>query len=83
MTSLADMSLKSRNSFAKLVGKKLRQGRLSKGISLKHFEALENSIDRHALSKIEQGKKVPNLYTIYRIAHALNVSLDDIFQDIK
>ncbi len=65
------------------MGKQLRQIRLDKGISLKHFEALENSIDRHALSNIEQGKKVPNLYTIYRIAVVLNVSLEDIFRDQK
>lgn len=51
------MALKTKQQFAKHLGKKIRKVRTLKGISLKHFEALEHSISRHALSDIEQGKK--------------------------
>lgn len=72
-------TLKSRQQYAKLLGKKIRKLRTVKGISLKHFETFENSIDRHSLSDIEQGKKIPNVYTLYRISAVLGVSIEDIF----
>ena len=71
-------ALKSRQHLAKQVGKKIRKVRLSKGISLKHFEALEHALNRHALSDIEHGKKLPNLYTLYRISVVLGVSIDEL-----
>ena len=71
-------ALKSREQFAKALGKKIRKIRTNRGISIKHFEAIEHSIDRHSLSDIEKGKKVPNAYTLYRIAFVLGVSTEEI-----
>lgn len=71
-------ALKSRQQFANAIGKRIRKVRLSKGISLKHFEAMENSMSRHSLSDIERGKKIPNLYTLYKISVVLEVSLGEL-----
>lgn len=82
LISLAEMAVKSRIQFAKALGKRIRAIRVSKGISLKHFEAKENSIHRHSLSDIEKGKKIPNIYTAYRIAKILEVELEELFTDL-
>lgn len=73
------MTIKNKQQVAKLIGKRIKALRLERGISLKHFEAMENAIDRHSLSNIEQGKKTPSLYTAYRIAMVLDVNTRDIF----
>lgn len=77
------MAIKSRKSFAKSLGSRIRTLRLKKGISLKHFEAKENSIDRHALSDIENGKKVPNVYTLFRISLILDLPLKEFVSKLK
>lgn len=74
---MAGKSLKSRMKLAKALGQRIRSLRTEQGISLKHFESKEFSIDRHALSDIEKGKKIPNLYTLYRISIVLDVPLED------
>lgn len=68
---------------AKVIGKRIRALRLAKGISLKHFEVLEQSMTRHSLSDIENGKKLPSLYTAFKIARALKVSVSTLFDGIK
>ncbi len=77
------MALKSKQQFARLLGKRIRALRLEKGISTKYFEVIEHSIDRHSLSDIERGKKIPNIYTVYRIAVVLGVPFEDFFSDLK
>jgi transcriptional regulator with XRE-family HTH domain len=71
------MAIKSRKYFAKALGHRIRTLRLKKGVSLKHFEAKEDSIDRHALSDIENGKKVPNVYTLFRISTILEIPFEE------
>jgi transcriptional regulator with XRE-family HTH domain len=77
------MAIKSKKALAKSLGKRIRTIRIAKKISLKHFEALEHSIDRHSLSNIEQGKKIPNFYTLYRIAQVLDVPLEDFVSQLR
>jgi transcriptional regulator with XRE-family HTH domain len=77
------MVIKSRKSLAISLGNRIRVLRLKKGISLKHFEAKENSIDRHALSDIENGKKVPNVYTLFKISVVLEVPLKEFVSHLK
>lgn len=74
--------IKSRAQLAKQLGKKIRQVRTSRGISLKHFEALEGSISRHSLSDIENGKKLPSVYTLYKISELLKVPLRSLIEDV-
>jgi len=80
---MAIKTLTSRSKLAKALGQRIRSIRTEKGISLKHFESKENSIDRHALSDIEKGKKIPNLYTLYRISTVLEVPLEDFVSKLK
>lgn len=77
------MRQKSKQQFAKALGIQIKKARISKGISLKHFEAKDGAIDRHDLSRIESGQKVPNLYTIYRICLTLEIELKDLFQNFN
>jgi transcriptional regulator with XRE-family HTH domain len=83
MACLAAMAIQSRKKLAQALGKRIRTLRIKKGLSLKHFEAKEDAIDRHALSDIEHGKKVPNLYTLLRIATVLDVPLEEFVKKLK
>jgi len=76
------MAIKNKEKLAKLVGKRIKEARLQKGISLKQFEVLENAIDRHSLSNIESGKKLPSIYTAYRIAKILEIDLSTLFSGV-
>jgi len=80
---MAGKTLKSRTKLAKALGQRIRFLRTDQGISLKHFESKEFSIDRHALSDIEKGKKIPNLYTLYRISVVLDVPLEEFVSKLK
>jgi|GEM_PF-3198288 len=46
---------------------------------MKEFEALDGSIDRSHLGKIERGEFVPELYTLYKIASLLEEDLSTFF----
>lgn len=71
-----------KNQFGKKLGARIRVLREKKGMSTREFETYEKSFDRHSLSKIENGVKVPNAFTLYRIAQILEVPLADLFKDI-
>jgi len=60
----------------------LRKKREEKGISIRDFE-LESELDRHTISKIENGKWNPSLYTLKKICERLNMDLYDFFKDFK
>ncbi|MBL7853220.1 MAG: helix-turn-helix transcriptional regulator [Cyclobacteriaceae bacterium] len=77
------MGAKAKSEFAKSFGKHLKEIRLARGISLKHFEAVDGAINRHELSRIENGRKIPNLFTVLRIARRLGVDLRELFRDFK
>jgi len=71
-----------KNQFGKKLGTRIRTLREKKGISVREFETYENSVDRQALSKIENGITVPTAYTLYKIAQILEVSVSDLLKDI-
>ncbi len=71
-----------REEFKNRIGQKIREVRESKGISQKDFEFLEFGIERQMLSKIERGLRYPELYTLYRIAKTLNVSLSELLKGV-
>jgi transcriptional regulator with XRE-family HTH domain len=64
------------------LGRRIKQIRLSKGFSLKYFESFDNSIDRHRLSKIENGKTIPSIYTLMKIGVILDVEIKEFFKKI-
>jgi transcriptional regulator with XRE-family HTH domain len=72
--------LVSKIKFQKELGKRIKEIREKRGISLKDFESRDNSIDRSDLSKIENGQKAPALYTLYKIASVLEVDMAEFFK---
>lgn len=71
----------SKQKFNKDIGKRIKEIRQQKGISLKDFESRDHAIDRSNLSKIESGLKSPTLYTLYKIALILEVDMEIFFKD--
>ena len=71
-----------KEEFGQKLGERIRALREKKGISSRDFETYDESIDRHALSKIENGNTIPSAFTLYRIARVLDVSLSELFRDI-
>lgn len=72
----------TRDKLAENVGKRIKEIRQKKGISLKQLENFENSIERGDLSEIENGKKLPTLYTLYKLAQILGVKISDFTKGI-
>jgi transcriptional regulator with XRE-family HTH domain len=72
--------LVSKDKFHKDLGKRIREIRKKKGLSLRDFEAHDNAIDSAQLSRFENGEKVPMIYTLYKIATVLEVDIADFFK---
>ncbi len=70
----------SKDKFYREVGKRIREVRERKGISLKEFESYDNSISRSALSRIETGSQIPMLYTLHKIAEILEVDISEFLK---
>lgn len=60
-----------------MLASKLKELRLSRGLSQESMARLAN-ISLHTYSKIELGKSLPNLSTLYRIADALGIPPADL-----
>lgn len=63
------------------LGKNIRSLRLNQGISQ---EELAFKIDsaRNFIGCIERAEKSPTIYTLFRIAQALNIKIEEIVKDI-
>jgi transcriptional regulator with XRE-family HTH domain len=72
----------TRDTLAENIGKRIREIRKKKGISLKQLENFENSIERGDMSEIENGKKLPTIYTLYKLAQILGVKVSDFTKGI-
>lgn len=79
---MKEVTLK-RTKFNRLVGKRIREIRKEKGISVKAFESRDGSIDRSDLSKIETGKLTASSYTLYKISRVLNVDIRYFFDELR
>ena len=63
-----------------VVGKRIKDIRESKGISqVELVGRMQGEIDPTNISRIESGRTNPTLFTLYRIASALEVPLKDLF----
>lgn len=60
-----------------MVGKKVREIRLSKGLTIERV-AFDAGIEYKQLSRIELGKVNTSIYQIYIISKSLNVEMVDI-----
>ena len=68
-----------RSELLKVVGKKIQEIRVRKGLSQVDLVGLiEGNIDTTNISRIESGRTNPTLYNLYRISQALNVPLADL-----
>jgi len=75
------MKQSSVDAVYKELGKRILEARKLKGISQEQL-ASDSSIDRSHMGFIEQGRRKPTLSTIYKIASALNISLEQLFQGL-
>lgn len=74
------MSSMERSEILKAVGKKIKELREAKGLSQVDLVGkIEGNIDTTNISRIESGRTNPTLYTLYRIATALEVDIKEFF----
>jgi len=73
------MSSMEKSEILKAVGKKIKELREAKELSQVDLVGkIEGNIDTTNISRIESGRTNPTLYTLYRIALALEVELIDL-----
>lgn len=66
----------------KSIGKKIRKVRLDKGLTqLDLVGKMQGDIDVTNISRIEAGRTNPTIFTLYRLADALEVSILDLLKD--
>jgi transcriptional regulator with XRE-family HTH domain len=65
-------------TLAKKLGKRISQIRRQRGMTSERL-AYENDLSKGYLSDIENGKRLPSLKTLERLARALHVKLKDLF----
>lgn len=66
----------------KSIGKKIRKVRLEKGLTqLDLVGRMHGDIDVTNISRIEAGRTNPTIFTLYRLADALEVPILDLFKD--
>ena len=67
----------------KIVGNRIKKLRESKGLSQVDLVGkMEGEIDPTNISRIESGRTNPTIFTLYRIAEALEVELKELI-DLK
>ena len=63
----------------KLVGKRIKELRESKGISqIELVGKMQGEIDPTNISRIESGRTNPTIFTLFRLAEALEINPKDI-----
>ncbi len=68
----------TKDQLLKKFGQRVRQLRLSKGISQEDFAEMAD-LHRTYISDVERGERNVTISTAYRIAQALEVNLKDLF----
>lgn len=63
----------------KSVGKKIQEIRIGKGLTqVELVGKIQGEIDTTNISRIESGRTNPTVFTLFRIAEALEVPLDNL-----
>lgn len=77
---MSNMSSMEKADLLKLVGKRIKEIRESKGLAqLDVAVRMEGNIDTTNISRIESGRTNPTVYTLFRISQALEVPMSDLF----
>lgn len=75
------MSSMEKLELLRKVGNRIQELRLSKDMKQVDLAAkIQGDIDTTNISRIESGRTNPTIYTLYRIAEALEISLTDLVQ---
>lgn len=74
--------MKEKQIVQKAFGIHLKKVRQSKGISAAEL-ARRIFVDKPHISVLEQGKGNPTLYTLYKIACALDLSIEQLFEGLN
>jgi len=68
-----------KSEILKKVGKRIKEVRLQKGISQADLLGkMQGEIDPTNISRIESGRTNPTVFTLFRIAEALGVPLNEL-----
>lgn len=68
----------------KSVGKRIQDIRVSKGLTQVDLVGkIDGDIDTTNISRIESGRTNPTIYTLYRIAIALETTIEDLVSITK
>lgn len=65
-------------SRVKLIGERVKQLRLEKGITQLELAAKCN-IEQSSIARIESGKTNPTILTLYSLCDALEIDINDLF----
>jgi len=76
-TSQVDKSV-----FLKIIGKRLKEVRLSKNLTqLDLVSRIDGEVDPTNISRIESGRTNPTIFTLHKIAEAMDISLTELLVD--
>lgn len=76
------MKTSEKDAFFIALGTHIKILREKKAISLRELE-LRGDLDRHTLSKIENGKLHCGAYSLKKICEALEISLEELFKGFE
>ena len=74
--------MKANNDYLKKFGKRIKELRNTRQLSQEKLAALCN-LDRTYISGVERGKRNISLLNIKIISEALNITLYDLFKELK
>lgn len=63
-------------------GRAVKALRTERGLTQETL-AYESGVDRSYLSELENGRKMPSLDTVFRLATALGLSASDLIADVE
>ena len=72
----------NKKDVSKKVGIKIRELRLSKGLSMEQL-AFDAGMEYTQLSRIELGKINTSIYHVYKISNSLSVTVPEIFNVLE
>jgi DNA-binding XRE family transcriptional regulator len=75
------MNSKQMDAFLKKLSTRIAELRRKNGMTQEKL-AEEAEIDRVALANIETGRRNPTVMTVYKIARALDLRVEDIFKGL-
>ena len=76
---MSNMSSMEKSELLRVTGKKIQELREKQGLTQLDLAAkIEGDFDTTNVSRIESGRTNPTLYTLYRIAKALEVNINEL-----